>query len=234
MPSDFPPTQWGVVMDSAGRSTTRADQALAQLCQRYWPAVYATVRRRGCTPEDAEDLTQDFFAHILGRKWTGRADPGRGKFRTFLLTSLTNFLNDAHDRRRSEKRGGKFAFTSLDTAGAENSYTAFGGTAAEPGQTFDAQWARSLVDATMERLRRQYALEGRVAVFDTLRSFLTGDEGRSYQEAANSLELSIANVRTNIHRLRQRFGLMLREDVTSTVSNPREAEAELRYLCSIL
>ncbi len=223
-----------MVLQSADSESLETERALAELCQRYWQPVYTFIRGRGFNVEDAEDLTQDFFARILSGNWLGRADATRGRFRTFLLKSLTNFINDTRDRARSEKRGGKYQFLSIDTALAEASYTAFGAVQPPPEKTFDAQWARSLVDTATQRLREQYSREGKGQIFDVLRIFLTADPAMSYEKAAETLGLPVAAVRTNIYRLRQRFGDALRQEITRTVANAAEAESELRYLCSVL
>jgi RNA polymerase sigma-70 factor (ECF subfamily) len=230
----FATTQWGIVVESADKNSPNADAALAELCRTYWQPAYAFVRRAGYTSADAEDLTQEFFAYILGRNWLAQANPARGRFRAFLLTSLKNFLRDAGSRARSQKRGGTYSFVSLDAHDAEAHYSQMAAEALAPEATFDAAWARSEVEQTLISLRERYAAEGKRELFDTLRPFIAGGSDRSYEDVAASLGCSLAAVKTHIHRLRQRYAELLRAQIERTVIDPAEVNSELRYLCSVL
>lgn len=231
----FVTTHWSVVL-AAGRSeTTQARNALEQLCRTYWQPLYAYVRRCGHSPEDAKDLTQEFFARLLERKLVAKADPRRGRFRSFLLASLKHFLAHEWEKAHARKRGGGAQVLPLEFDTAESRC----GQPIAPGDTpdraFDRQWALTLLDVVLARLRREYSDAGREDLFLGLKDTLAG--GRSeipYRELADRLRMSEGAVKVAAHRLRRRYRELLREEIAHTVSGPEEVEEELRQLLAAL
>jgi RNA polymerase sigma-70 factor (ECF subfamily) len=224
------------VVLTAGRSdTTRARAALDQLCRNYWHPLYAYVRRAGHSREEAQDLTQEFFARLLARNTVARADPARGRFRSFLLASLKHFLANEWDRVRAQKRGGSARFLTLDFDTAETRCVQPVAPGDTPDRAFDRQWALALLDVVLGRARKEYADSGRDELFLGLKDTLTG--GRSeipYRELAARLGLSEGAVKVAAHRLRRRYRELLREEIASTVAGPEEVEEELKHLFAAL
>jgi RNA polymerase sigma factor (sigma-70 family) len=207
-----------------------AKAALGDLYCTYSYPVYAFIRRRGYGREDAQDLTQDFFVHLLEKATLGRADPQRGRFRNFLLGTLDHFLAHADERARAQKRGGGCQFISLDANTAEARYqrAAIEGLSAE--KIFDARWALALIETALARLRRELEDERKGWLFEALQGYLVGEEEASYQQTAKALNLSLGAVKAAIHRMRGRYRSLLREEVARTVGTAAEIEAELRSL----
>jgi DNA-directed RNA polymerase specialized sigma24 family protein len=233
----FRTTQWHVVLLSAQSRAPGFQAALAELCRIYWYPLYAHVRRRGHAPEEARDLTQGFFLHVLEHKTLGRADPRKGKFRSFLLGSLQNYLSTEAERAGCLKRGGKVAFVSLDLQAAEERYHLEPVDALTPEKVFAARWAMALLDEAMVRLRRQYAADDKVATVEVLKAFLdvgNGNDPPSYEQAAAALEVSVGAVKTLIHRLRKQYAALVREEIGRTVSEPADISAEIHELCEAL
>jgi DNA-directed RNA polymerase specialized sigma24 family protein len=230
----FHTTQWVTVSAASAQGTAEARAALEELYRLYCYPVYAFVRRRGCGRQDAQDLTQGFFVHLLQKGTLSRADPLRGRFRNFLLGALQLYLANSAERASAVKRGGGCQWVFLDDDTAETVYQleASGGLTAE--KLFDAQWAAVLVEATFVRLRSQLESEGKGQLFEALQGFLPGKEEPSYQQVAHSLNLSLGSLKTAIHRLRRRYGALLREEVARTVATPAEVDEELRYLRATL
>jgi len=231
----FATTHWSAVLSAGRNDTTRAREALAGLCQTYWPALHAYVRRRGFSPHDAEDLTQEFFARLLEQNWIARADARKGRFRSFLLTVLKRFLADQWDKARAQKRGGGRRPVSLDTqaGGPADAAAPDGGLPAD--LDYDRQWALALLERTMARLRAEFALAGKGPEFERLKVFLTTDRKEiPYTEAAAAAGLSEGAARVAVHRLRKRYRELFREEITRTVSGPGEVDAELRHLIAVL
>jgi len=223
----FATTHWSAVLSAGRNDTTRARDALAALCKTYWPALHAYVRRRGFSPHDAEDLTQEFFARLLEHNWIARADERKGRFRSFLLTALKRFLAGEWDKARAQKRGGGLAAVPLDSEVA--------GSGAPADQVYDRQWALALLERTMARLRAEYEQAGKAREFGQLKAFLTTDRKEiSYREAAAAAGLSEGAARVAVHRLRKRYRELFREEIARTVSEPGEVEAELRHLIAVL
>ena len=231
--SRFATTRWDLVLTSAETQTPGADQALSDLCRTYWPPLYAFVRRRGYTAADAEDRVQGFFAQFLHDRAVKKADPQRGRFRTFLLSSMENFLANEWDRQHAVKRGGQFSFVELDEFAAVERDTLQAATAATPEAIFDRQWAQAIVDAALKDLRAEAVEHGKAPLFDELKAFLTA-EADSYESVAARLGLTLAAVKTAIHRLRANFRVVVRREVARTVSSPDEVDDELRYLSTVL
>jgi len=228
--SVFVTTHWSVVLTAARSDTTRARAALENLCQTYWHPLYAYVRRRGYSPEDAQDLTQEFFARLLERNAVATVAPEKGRFRSFLLASLNHFLADEWDKARAQKRGGGKVI-SLDLQSAE---TRLGEIPVEnftPEKAFEHRWAITLLEQVYQRLGEEYRAQGKAALFETLRVTLAGkSDAAPYVELARKLEMSEGAVKVAVHRLRQRYRALLREMIADTVSSPDEVEDELRYL----
>ena len=212
-----------------------ATDALARLCETYWPPIYSFIRRRGYPPPDAQDLTQSFFAFFLRTKAYARTDRLRGKFRSFLLASVKNFLADDWDRDQAMRRGGGYQFVVFDPETAEAFYDA----ASEPDSTaerlFELRWAKTVTASALNSLREELQAEGKLKLFEQLKSFLTGGSViPSYDEASARMGLARATVKTHVHRLRQRYREIVRREIARTVSAPHEIDEELRYLCNVL
>jgi RNA polymerase sigma factor (sigma-70 family) len=236
----FPPTHWSVVA-AAGTSQAEpenAQAALAQLCQTYWAPLYNFVRSRGYTLHDAQDLTQSFFAYLIEHKIYARVDRQKGRFRSFLLASLKNFLADASDRERTLKRGGGQHFLPLHEAQAKEAESLFqthGATTSEDW-IFDRSWAETLVTAGLERLSADYKGESRKKLFDELRIFIAGGADRppTYAELANRLGMTESTLRSRVTRLRAGYREALRAEVRQTVETEAEVDEELRELLRVL
>jgi len=231
---NFLTTQWGMVSAASAEGDTEVRTALEEIYRLYCYPVYAFIRRRGYGRQDAQDLTQDFFVHLLEKGILGRADSQRGRFRNFLLGVLEHFLAHAAKRAGACKRGGDCQWVFLDDDAAEDRYQL----AAPEGMTaeklFEARWAAALVEATFARLRGELESEGKGHLFEALKGFLLGGEEASYQQVADALSLSLGAVKTAIHRLRGRYRALLREEVARTVAAPAEVDEELCYLRAAL
>lgn len=212
-----------------------AREALAELYQTYWYPLYAYIRRHGYGEEDAEDLVQAFCAEVQAKQALTKADPMRGRFRTFLLSSLQNFLSHERDRANAQKRGGGVEFIHLDSEDASARYRAEPSHTATPEAIFETRWAHTLLEQTLGRLRADFVARGKARLFDTLSSFLTAaPREQSYQAAADQLGLPLSAIKTSIHRLRQDYRTRLREEIGRTVAEPAEIEEELRHLRKVL
>ena len=233
----FRTTRWTVVLLSAQSQAPGSQAALGELCRTYWYALYAYIRRRGRNPEEAQDLTQGFFLHLLEHKTLARVDRLKGKFRSFLLGSLQNYLSKEAIRARCLKRGGKVEFVPLEMQAAENRYRLEPADRLSPEKVFEARWALILLQHAVAVLGRQYAVRGKEAVFETLKGFLGIEESSpesSYEAAGQKLGLGVGTVKTLIYRLRKQYMAIVREEVGHTVSDPSEIEDELRSLCDAL
>lgn len=231
----FATTLWSVVQ-AAGRGTGVAAQpALEQLCRTYWYPLYAHVRRRGYSREDAEDLTQAFFTHLLAGQWLSVADSGRGRFRCFLLAGLNHFLANEWDKRRAQKRGGDRSHLSFDSPAAEQLYDGDGNHALNAEELYERSWALELLEHVRARLRHAYAEEGKAHRLDGLERFLPGEEAPpSYAEAATQLGVPEGTLKAEVHRLKRRYGEFLREEIARTVTAPEHVDDELHYLIRVL
>jgi RNA polymerase sigma-70 factor (ECF subfamily) len=231
----FQTTHWSLVLAACDSQAPGSLLAFAELCQIYWYPLYAHVRRNGYDADNAQDLTQGFFQHLLERKSLRHVDSRKGKFRSFLLGSLQKFLTTARRRDCAIRRGGLCRFVSLDAHAAESRYrlepAADQGLTAE--QIFDARWAMALLTELLRRLRESYSDEPQK--FDVLKVFLVPtDSTVSYESAAVRLGLSVPAVKTSVHRLRQQYKALLRREVARTVSDPAEVDEEIRYLCEVV
>jgi RNA polymerase sigma-70 factor (ECF subfamily) len=201
----------------------------------YWPPIYSFIRRRGYAAPDAQDLTQSFFAFFLRTKAYARTDPLHGKFRSFLLASVKNFLADNWDREQAIRRGRGYQFVSLDQETGEAFYDAASASDSTAERLFELRWAKSLTAGALNSLRQELQAEGKAKLFEQLKGFLTsGSVLPSYDEASTQTGLPRATVKTHVHRLRQRYREIVRHEVARTVSSPHEIDEELHYLCNIL
>jgi RNA polymerase sigma-70 factor (ECF subfamily) len=234
-PGIFGTTRWSVVREAGKGDSPAASAALEQLCRSYWYPLYAFVRRRGFEPEDAKDLTQGFFLHLLRKNYPARADPAKGRFRTFLLHALAGYLADQRERARALKRGGGQVVLSLDDESAEDRYRREAPDTLTPEKLFERRWAQAVLDRALSRLREQFVAAGGEAAYQVLQNFEPGEQGAlSYAEAALRLGVSESAVKSMIHRLRQRHRELVREEIAQTVSTVLEIDEELRHLVSVL
>jgi RNA polymerase sigma factor (sigma-70 family) len=231
----FVTTHWSVVVTAGRSDTPRAQEALEKLCQAYWYPLYAYVRRRGHSVEDAQDSTQEFFSRLLAGNWVGDADRAKGRFRSFLLTALNRFLANEWDHARAKKRGGGEVAVPLDAALAESRYCADTTSALEPDRLYDRQWAMTLLDRALARLEAEQQRTGKAEEFAVLSPALTAERGDiPYATMAEKLGLSDTATRMAVHRLRKRFREVFREEITQTVAEPGEVEEEIRHLLAAL
>jgi RNA polymerase sigma-70 factor (ECF subfamily) len=231
---EFSTTHWSVVLAAGDGESPQAGTALEQLCQTYWYPLYAHVRRRGHDVDEARDLTQGFFAEMLARHAIAHADPNRGRFRTFLLTALDHHLHHHHRDAQALKRGGGREFVSLDAVEAEQRL-ALEQEHRSPDREFDRRWALATLETVRRRLREEVALSGRAELFDELRPHLFGDLAAApYAQMATRLNMTIVAVKVTVHRLRQRYGELLRQEVAHTLADPSEVEQEVRHLIAAL
>jgi DNA-directed RNA polymerase specialized sigma24 family protein len=213
------------------RRAVRADRRAGA----YWPPIYSFIRRRGYALADAQDLTQSFFAFFLRTKVYARADRLHGKFRSFLLASVKNFLADNRDRDQAIKRGGDYQFVFLDQETAEVFYDPASASDSSAEHLFELRWAKTLTGGALNTLRKELQAEGKLQLFEQLKNFLTGGSVLpSYDDAAARTGFPRATVKTHVHRLRQRYREIVRREIARTVSSPHEIDEELHYLCNIL
>jgi RNA polymerase sigma factor (sigma-70 family) len=234
--ASFHATRWTIVMEAAQSQAQGGKSALAELCQLYWYPLYIFARRLGHFPDDAQDLTQGFFLHLLEHHALRGVDRLKGKFRSFLLASFQNHISDAVDHARRLKRGGDKEFVHL-SEDAEERYRREPVEFLTAEKIFDARWAMTVLGEALKQLRQEYATAGKTATFEALKVFLDPNNSTappSYEEVANRLELSIGGVKTLIHRLRKRYTALLREEVGHTVSDPAEIDEEIHSLCDAL
>ncbi len=235
--ASFHTTHWTVVLKAAQGQEPGGEAALSDLCRLYWYPLYAFARRRGHSPEDAQDLTQSFFLHLLKHRALTGVDPLKGRFRSFLLASFQNHLSDAGDSARRLKRGGDKQFVQLDAEEAEKRYRLEPVESLTAEKIFDARWAMTVLGEALKQLRAEYVASGKASTFEALKVFLDHNNSMdppSYDEVANRLQVTTTAIKTHIHRLRKRYAALLREEVGRTVSDPREIDAEIHALCEAL
>ena len=240
-PGAFVTTRWSLIRSGAGWGSKdwETHEALAELCQIYWRPIFLFITRRGYSPEDAEDLTQDFFVRILRSDWLQKADPARGRFRSLLLKSLQNFLNDTVDRTNARKRGGHISFISWDSwiaeAPSQLSLTGEALSSWPAERLFDASWAATTVQRALRGLCEECESKGRRRVFEVLSPYLSAErDDLSYAALATKLRVPESFVKKLLHGMRQRFRMLLREEVRQTVADRAEVDGELRHLCGSL
>lgn len=233
--AQFRTTHWSVVLAAGGQSSESSEHALELLCRNYWYPLYAYVRRQGHDPEDAGDLTQEFFARLLAKNYLGLATRERGRFRTFLLSSVRNFLVNDWRRNHRQKRGGVHEVLSLDQITAEEKFGAEPADVLDPEKVYEKQWAATLLENVLGKLRADYAGMARETLFDALKDYLWGERNlASYAELAVALSLSEGAVKVAIHRLRQRYRELLRAEIANTVADESEVDEELRHLIAVI
>ena len=227
----FATTRWTVVNAAGRQSDPLAEGALAELCQIYWPPLYSYLRRHGHDCDEAQDLTQGFFARLLERQDLQAADPARGRFRGFLLTALKRYVINEHERTASVRRGGRYVPISLDFEVAESTYALERRGDDTPERVFDRKWATIALDRALMRLREECQQAGKSTMADALLPYLT-DSGElpAYRAVAAKLELSEGAVKVAVHRLRQRFGAILRLEISETVLGSDEVDDEMHEL----
>ncbi len=238
-PRRFITTRWSIVLAAGSDPSAAAQHALSHLCQIYWRPIFAFICRRGHSTADAQDLTQDFFVSVMEGQLLQRANPERGRFRSLLLSSLQNFLNDSQDRERSKKRGGHVKFVAWDEWMAEApSHLSLSKRALEavsPERLFDIRWAATVVERAMARLREECETRGRRRVFDALSGCLASDRTEiSYAKLAGNLGVTEVMIRRLLSQLRIRYRALLRDEVSRTVLDPTDIAEEIRYLCAAL
>jgi len=231
----FHTTHWTEVLAAGAEESPAANEALARLCQTYWLPIYAFIRKRGHGPHQAQDLTQEFFAGFLEKRRVGQAARERGRFRSFLMTSVENFLRNAHDRSLAQKRGGGKPLIPLDKEDAEALYLGAHSEEADPAAAFEQRWASTLLQTVLGRHRDEFVTCGRGDLFDALQAHIWGDaDSIPYPLLAERFAMTVANVKTTAHRLRARYRGLLREEIARTVSHPGEIDDEIRHLMRVV
>ena len=233
----FASTRWTIVLEAANSASVQSLSALSELCRIYWRPLYLFLRSKGYTAEDAQDLTQGFFADLIETRSYLHADREKGRFRSFLLGALKHFVADARDREQAQKRGGGKIHEPLDEATiseAENQVAR--NQRWQPDIVFDRSWAETLLRQALARLEQEYAFAGKASLFEALKSHLSPDGGKavSYDELSGRVGRPAGTLRKNAERLRARYGEILREEVCGTVTDPAEVDEELHYLCQTL
>lgn len=231
----FTTTHWSVVLLAADPACPEAHEALERLCRTYWYPVYAFVRRQKYSPEDAEDLTQGFFADLLRRQTLVRVAPQKGKFRTWVLVCLRNFLSDARARAGAIKRGRGQEAISFDGQSPETRYRLEPVDHVTPETLFDRNWALTILEKAREALRVEWAASEKASSFEPLLPALFGDRSdHSYAELAQRLGLSESAIKSRVSRMRERYGELVRLELAQTVTDRAEVDEELRYLVAAL
>jgi RNA polymerase sigma-70 factor (ECF subfamily) len=232
--ASFCTTHWSAVLTARDKDSSQASQALAELCRTYWYPLYAYIRRRGHAPADAEDLTQSFFERLLEKDYLGDLTPGAGRFRSFLLAALKHFLANEWHRARTQKRGGGMVTFSLDDQDAEQRYRFEPVDQVTPDALFQRRWALTVLERVLANLREEFVAAEKAELYDQLKVFLSGHPGSSYAEIALRTGLKEGNLKVAVHRLRRRYGELLRAEIADTVDDPREVEDEVRHLIAAL
>jgi RNA polymerase sigma factor (sigma-70 family) len=231
--SQFPTTRWTLVVAAGDPRRKEARSALVSLCENYWYPLYAYLRRGGYPADQAQDLTQEFFTRVLEGRYLDRADPEKGRFRSFLLTSLKFFVADEQDRQRARKRGGG-QLVSLEFCSGEERYQREPAHEETPERIFERRWALAVLDRVVERLRSEFLQHGRAEHFERLKVFLLGQADAPYAALAHEMNTSEGALKVAIHRLRKRYRELFRQEIADTVADPAEVESELRYLAAAL
>jgi RNA polymerase sigma factor (sigma-70 family) len=231
----FATTHWSVVLAARDPETPQASQAMEKLCRTYWPPLYAYIRREGCGVAESHDLTQEFFARLLEKDYLSRLHHQRGKFRSFLLTILKNFLSEQRRKAGAQKRGGGQVFISLDANTEEEGYLREPVDALTPDQVFERRWAQTVLQTALGRLREEYSLRGQLKLFERLQDYQPREPGGlSYAQLGDELGMTEAAVKSAVQRMRQRHRELLRDEISHTVSQPGEIEEEIRHFRALL
>src|ERR1700733_6318314 len=230
--SQFPTTRWTLVIAAGDPRGKEARSALASLCENYWYPLYAYLRRRAYPADQAQDLTQEFFMRVLEGRYLDRADPEKGRFRSFILTSLKFFVADEEDRQRARKRGGGL-LVPVEFSSGEERYQREPAHDETPERIFERRWALSVLDRVVERLRNEFVDHGRPEHFERLKVFLLGQSEAPYAAMAREMSTSEGALKVAIHRLRKRYRDLFRQEIADTVADPEEVESELRFLAAV-
>jgi RNA polymerase sigma factor (sigma-70 family) len=231
----FATTHWSVVLSAGSASSTQTEEALGELCRAYWYPLYAYLRRGGRSPEDAQDAVQSFFAHLLTNHRLGRVHPARGKFRSFLLTALRNFLTDERRKQQAQKRGGDFTMISLEAQTAEDRYRVEPVDRRDPERLFERRWAMTILERVLDRLHQEAEKAGTVERLKRLQPFLLADDaGASYADVARELGMTEGAVKMAVLRLRQRSRELFHAEIAHTVATEEEIGEEVRHLFAVL
>lgn len=231
----FASTNWSVVQLAGGaQDTPKVREALTRLCLTYWYPLYAFIRRQGHSVDDAEELTQEFFARFLEKDFLSTVDKSRGRFRTFLLACCQHFLANQRDHTRAQKRGGGRPVLSLDFPGAAERYRAEPALKGPAETLFERRWALAILDQVLEQLQREYEADGNSNLFEPLKKVLVGTEARAYAQIGADLSMNEEAVRKAAQRLRQRFRSVLRARIADTVDKPERIDDEIRDLFAAL
>jgi RNA polymerase sigma factor (sigma-70 family) len=231
----FQTTHWSLVAAARDRASPEAQRALAELCELYWYPLYAFIRRSGHNSEEARDLTQEFFARLLEKDYLADVDREKGKFRSFLLAACKDFLANERDRAAALKRGGDCTINSFDSREAESRFGKEPAHQATPERLYERRWALLLLQNALGQLRREFQQVGKEDVFEHLKGMLTGEkQAERYAEVAAALAITESSVKVSVHRLRRRYGEILREQISRTLRNPSEIDAEIRDLFAAL
>ena len=235
MDARFQTTHWSLVLAARTGESSESREALEKLCEAYWFPLYAFVRRQGFEAEDARDLTQAYFTRLIEKRDLEDVKPELGRFRSFLLVSVKHFLANELDRERARKRAPAATLESLDALDAESRYAREPVDALTPESVFHRKWADTVLDRTFTRLEREWAGEDRAARYGLLRRHLAGEEpAPPYRQLAAALGTTEGAVKMTVHRLRKRFGELLREEIATTVRDPEEIDDEIRHLLGTL
>ena len=226
----FMTTHWSMIIVAGSQSNPEADKALEQLCRIYWYPLYAFVRRRGYPSEKAQDLTQEFFVKLLEKEFFGTADRNRGKFRTFLLAALKNFLAHQSEKERAAKRGGDRIHFSIHAVEGEKRYLAEPIENMTPDKLYEKRWATTVIEQALQDLRTEYGQTGKQALFERLKDHVWGDKSVSYAGIAEEFNMNEGSVKAAAFRLRKRFAQALRQVISNTVHSPEAVEEELKTL----
>lgn len=230
----FSPTQWSVVLE-ARRDAARRGPALEKLCATYWLPIYSYLRRRGNAAQDAEDLTQSFFAYLLESDFLDRPDPAKGRFRGYLIGALRHFLGGHFERENAQKRGGGARFLDWDSIDAEREFSAVDNAQLDPSQAYETGWALALFGAAFHRLEREQAEAGKAAQFNVLKRYLSASPTRGdYDRSAGELGISRTHVAVAVHRLNNRYREIIKLEIASTVQDPADVKQEILHLLKAL
>ncbi len=230
----FATTHWSVVLAAGQHESPQAAEALETLCRTYWYPLYAYVRRSGHSPEDAQDLTQAFFALLLARDSLAGVRSQKGKFRSFLLTALRHFLSDQWSHARAVKRGSGAEVLSLEALEAEGRYRLEPVEGLDAERIYERRWAMTLLEQALNRLRDESTAAGKRNLFEALEGLVAGESDVSCGEVAVKLGLTESATKSTLHRLRERYRALVREEIAHTVAEPAEIEAEVRYLITVV
>ncbi len=230
----FATTHWSVVLAAGNQASPDYTRALSALCETYWYPLYAYLRRRGYDKQQAEDYTQDFFATLLERQGLGKADPKLGKFRSFLLASLKNFLADEWGRVKAQNRGGGAKVSSLDFDDGETRYGREPVDDLSAEKLFERSWAQAILAQALTRLKAEFEADGKQDLFDHLKTYLTAGEAAPYRDAAGALNMTEAAIKVAVHRLRRRYGELVRKEIAQTVATAEEVDDEMNSLYAAL